>query len=246
MHKIAETFKSILEKLKPLGEKTAKFFSPITAFIKKNNEIFKPIFVLTAICLIIAAALSLTNSLTAHRIEQMNEQNKKAEMEALIPAEKYEEKVILWEVADPHFSLSEAKNGEELSGYIITSSAKGYGGEIVIMTAFNPDKSVKAISVLNADDETPGLGQNITRKDFLSRFANLDKPATIVKNKADVAAGEIEAWTGATISSKGAVTAVNSAREYLESYLKISEVNSNAEAQPEQTTDANGGEADAK
>lgn len=247
MVKIKEFFLSLREKLRPVGQIIAKLLSPITAVIKKHNEILNPIFVLTVICLIVAAALSLTNSLTANRIERINLQNKNTEMAALIPAEKYEEMVVLWEVADPHLSLYKAKNGEEIAGYIVTSSARGYGGEIVVMTAFNPDKSVKAISILNADNETPGLGQNITRQDFLSRFITLNSAATVVKDKADVAAGEIEAWTGATISSKGTVTAVNSAREYLETYLKLRRFeNDNSSTAVEVTADNNGGVADEK
>lgn len=237
--------RNIIKKIIAAISKIAVIFNPIKNFFKKNNDIFKPIVTLTAICLIVATALSLTNSLTAAKIEQMNIQNKNAEMAALIPAENYEQAVIMWETADPHLSLFNAKNGEEVIGYIVTTSAKGYGGEIVIMTAFNTDKSVKGISILNADNETPGLGQKVTTPEFYSQFIGLNTEATVVKNSADNSAGEIKALTGATISSKGAVKAVNEAREHLESYLKISETSIDAaetvKEQPEETLNENGG-----
>lgn len=246
MHSLLEKIqvilvRNIIKKIIPALSKIGVILKPIKNLIKKYNDVIKPAFVLTIICLIVSAALSLTNSLTANRIEQMNLQNKNAEMAALLPAENYEEDVIMWETADPSLSIYKAKNGEEVLGYIITSSAKGYGGEIVIMTAFNPDKTVKGISILNAEDETPGLGQNVTKVEFYSQFNGLNTEAQVVKNSADNTAGEIKAVTGATISSKGVVKAVNSAREQLESYLKISEANSKADIQAEQTQNENGG-----
>ncbi len=233
MHNLLKKVKELLGKAKPIFKKLAKLLEPIANYVKKNDEIFRPIFVLTAICVIIAAALSLTNSLTAARIEQINLKNKNAEMAALLPAENYEEAVVMFETADPSFSIYEAKTGKEVLGYIITSSSKGYGGEIVIMTAFNPDKSIKGISILNADNETPGLGQNVTTDAFTSQFKGVSEKLTIVKTAPDNIAGEIKAVTGATISSKGAVNAVNLAKEYLEGYLTISE--------NKQTQNENGG-----
>lgn len=246
MHKLLEKLnlaliRNIIKKaLAVLG----KVFRPIKALMKKHYDILNPIFVLTAICLIVAAALSLTNSLTVHRIAAINLENKNKEMASLLPADTYNEGVLMWESADPNLSIYEAKTGEEISGYIITTTAKGYGGEIVVMTAFNPDKSVKGISILNADEETPGLGQNVTKPEFYSQFASLKNDAIVVKNSADNTAGEIKAVTGATISSKGVVAAVNSAREELNAYLTVEAAandDANITEEPEQMPDENGG-----
>ncbi len=234
--------RNIFRKCIPLLSKIGVIFKPFKAFFKKHHDIVNPICVLTAICLIVAAALSLTNSLTASRIAAINLENKNKEMAALIPAESYNEGLIMWETADPNLSIYEAKTGEEISGYIITTTAKGYGGEIIVMTAFNTDKSVKGISILNADEETPGLGQNITKPDFYSQFASLKTHASIVKTSADNAAGEIKAVTGATISSKGVVAAVNSAREELNAYLTVETVAEEETDTTQQVTDNNGGE----
>ncbi len=226
--------RNLIKKIIPVFSRVLK---PVKAFFKKHYEIINPIFVLTVICLIVAAALSLTNSLTAAKIEAINLQNTKAEMSALIPADSYSELTaqfedIEWAQNYAGTSIYEAKTNDTLAGYLVTNSAKGYGGEILVMTAFNPDNSVKGISILASDDETPGLGQNINNPDFYSQFSGLKTDATVVKSAADNAAGEIKAVTGATISSKGVVSAVNSARAALNTFLA---------AQP--TPDANGEEA---
>lgn len=249
MHKLLEKInlafiRNIIRKLVPLFAKLGLIFKPFKAFIKKHNDILNPVIVLTSICLIVSAALSLTNSLTANRIEQMNLQNKKAEMAALLPAENYSEGLVMWESADPNLSIYEAKTGENVTGYIITTTAKGYGGEIIVMTAFNPDKTVKGISILNAEDETPGLGQNITRLEFYSQFNGLNTEALVVKDSADNTAGEIKAVTGATISSKGVVKAVNLAREELNAYLTVEATKNDGEVtndEPLETPVDNGG-----
>ncbi len=237
--------RNLLEKIKPMLAKIDKFLSPFKTFINKHYDIFNPIFVLTVICLIVAAALSLTNSLTASRIAAINLENSNKEMAALLPADTYSEVTALWEEAEPQPTIYEAKSGDTVIGYIATNSAKGYGGDISVMTAFNIDKTVKGISILNADEETPGLGQNITKSDFCSRFSGLTTDATVVKESPDISKGEIKAWTGATISSKGVVNAVNEARAALEKYLSMPTADVQATTEnavtDEQTQTDNGG-----
>ena len=65
--------------------------SKFTDFLKNNkNDIFKPIIVLLCICIIIPLALSLTNKLTADRIEKLRVENENAQMSNLIKADKFE------------------------------------------------------------------------------------------------------------------------------------------------------------
>ncbi len=223
MRNLFEKAKEILGKTKPFFKKVAEILEPIKAFINKNNEIFKPIFVLTAICLIIAAALSLTNSLTEAKIAKITEENKTKEMSAILPAKTYLQVDFKLDPTkeDANFSMYKAMNGEQVEGYIITTSAKGYGGEIVVMTAFDSGSTIKAVSILNADNETPGLGQNVTTEAFTSQFKGVNNELVVVKTAPDNMAGEIKAVTGATISSKGTISAVNTARNALEEFLTL-------------------------
>ena len=87
-------------------------------------------------------------------------------------------------------------------------------------------KVIKAVSILSADNETPGLGQNVTTEAFTSQFKGTLNEMVVVKTTPDNMAGEIKAVTGATISSKGTVKAINAARIAIEEYLTQSSDNS--------------------
>ena len=197
--------------------------SKFTDFLKNNkNDIFKPIIVLLAICIVIPLALSLTNELTADRIAKLAAENEKATMSQLIEAETF----------DKHekFDFYIAKSQDEVKGYIFVTSAKGYGGEVSVMTAIGTDGKVQDIAILDATSETPGLGQNVTKESFYSQFSGKSGEITVVKNNAD-SKSEVNAVTGATISSRAVKDAVNKAlanySEYSNATSKDTEVGTN-------------------
>ena len=229
MNNFLEKIKTFFEKAKPVGNKICEFLTPVKTFLKKHSELLNPIVVLTAICIIVAAALSLTNSLTAGRIATLAEQNKEHQMQVLIPADDYAEASLAEFEADKNFSFYSAIIENETAGYLVTTTGKGYGGDVVVLTAFNTEGEIINISITSADNETPGIGQNITREGFLSRFAGLNKDAALVKTAPDKDNGEVEAWTGATLSSRAVVNAVNEARKALNTFKALPENSESAE-----------------
>ncbi len=100
----------------------------------------------------------------------------------------------------------------KLLGIVIESSARGYADLIQAMYAYSPEK--QAITGFKVVDmrETPGLGDR-TRSDpdFLANFKYLDativdgkpaNPVKVVKHGSKKNAWEIDAISGATISSR--------------------------------------------
>ncbi len=194
--------------------------------LKKNkDEIIKPIVVLLVICIVIPLALSLTNMITVDRIAALATENENKTMSKLIEAESFEKKGLAVVDMPEAVDYYVAKNGDEPVGYIFITAAKGYGGDISVMTAVNTDGTVKAVEILDASGETPGLGQNVTRKEFTNRFAGKSADITAVKNGADEKNNEIDAWTGATISSRAVTSAIN---EALENYKAVAVENGEA------------------
>ena len=191
----------------------------IINFFKRNTDVFRPIIVLTAICLVVAVLLSLTNLITKEKIANMEAATSKQAMAQLITAQSYEQIN-----ANGNNELYIAKNGEEINGYIVKTAARGYGGDIKIMTAISTDKKVLGTKILSAADETPGLGQNVTKEGFYSQFIGKTENIALVKNGADADKNEIDAVTGATISSRAVTSAVNEAFVCLNEYLKTVEV----------------------
>jgi electron transport complex protein RnfG len=93
----------------------------------------------------------------------------------------------------------------KLLGIVIESSARGYADVIQAMYSYSPEK--QAIIGFKIVDmrETPGLGDR-TRSDpdFLSNFQDLDvtHPVKVVKHGSKKNPWEIDAISGATISSR--------------------------------------------
>ena len=123
------------------------------------NKIFKPIVVLVIICIVITGALAATNSVTAPIIDEATRvAQQKARTELLPEAEDFEPVtgVEVENVSDIYASTNDV-------GVIITSSAKGYGGDVVVMTAFNPDGTIKQIKVTE-QAETKGIGSKVVAR----------------------------------------------------------------------------------
>lgn len=99
-----------------------------------------------------------------------------------------------------------------LLGYAFAAERSGFQGKIQMM--IGADAKLENITglVILANVETPGLGNKIGEKSFHDRFIGLGlgEKIIIVKNeKADRAQNEVEAITGATISSRAVVDGAN-------------------------------------
>lgn len=195
----------------------------LTEVIKNNtNDIIKPIAVLLAICIIIPLALSLTNRVTKDKIAELEEKNSRETMASLIKADDFKE--TEYKNGDSVFTYYAAiKDGKNV-GYIFKTAEKGYGGEVSVMTAVNTDGTVKSVAILDVSNETPGLGQNAAKESFYSQYAGKKSGISLVKNVADSEKNEVNAVTGATITSTAVNKAVNKALKEFESVKNSKEV----------------------
>ena len=90
-------------------------------------------------------------------------------------------------------------------GYVFTTAAKGYGGDVEIMTGVDAEGKITGISILSIE-ETPGLGMNAKKDSFKDQYKG--KSGELAVNKDG---GEIVAITSATITSRAVTSAVNQA-----------------------------------
>lgn len=190
-----------------------KILDKIKAFFKANSEIITPTAVLAIICVVVTLALSSTNLLTASRIEALAVETQNKAMAKLIEADEYTLQTAV--LADEEIEYNTAIKDGETVGLIFVTEANGYGGAVSVMTAVNMDGSVAAIEILDASNETPGLGQNVTKESFYTQFNGLKNDIAVIKGgTANAENNEINAVTGATISSKAVTAAVNQALDY--------------------------------
>lgn len=88
---------------------------------------------------------------------------------------------------------------------------KGYKNGFDIMVGVK-DGKVEGVAIVSVGEETPGLGTNTNKPEFLDQFKGISEKAVVVK-KAPAADNEVQAVTSATFSSKGVTSAVNIALE---------------------------------
>ena len=188
-----------------------KIFEKIKSFYKSNSEVITPTAVLAVICIVVTLALSSANLLTYKKIDALAKETQEKAMAKVMSGE-YEE--ITKNIGDDEVTYNVVRKDGVVIGYIFTTSAKGYGGEVSVMTAVKTDLTVAAIEILDASGETPGLGQNVTKASWYKQFAAHTNDISVVKSGANNEKNEIDAVTGATISSKAVTSAVNQALDY--------------------------------
>lgn len=178
------------------------------------KNVLVPTLVLFTVCIITTALLGFTNEITKEPIAQAEAESSKESMMSVSPdgVKTYEKIEISDDSAECYAALGE--DGSILA-YAISTSAKGYGGAIKVMTGINAaDGSLIAVSVFDNSDETPGLGAKTSEDKFTEQFAgDIDENGFAVAKDADKYPDSktVDAVTGATISSRAVVSAVNQA-----------------------------------
>lgn len=102
-----------------------------------------------------------------------------------------------------------AKKGGATVAYIVPAETKGYGGKIKMLVAVTADEKVIDYAILE-HNETPGLGDNAQKPEFRAQYAG--KGAELLEVTKDPANHDnIQAMTGATISSRAVTNGVRAA-----------------------------------
>jgi electron transport complex protein RnfG len=177
------------------------------------------------ILLLIAAVAGLllggAYKLTKEPIAQQTIKKNNEAMQAVLPSA---DSFVLKEVDLPEGSLvsevNEGKKLDEVEGYAMKVTNDGYGGKISIMVGISIDGQLQGLTILE-HSETPGLGANATLPDFRDQFKDklVDNLLEVVKTPVSKD-NEIQALTGATITSKAVTNAVNSAIDLFNNSLK--------------------------
>lgn len=115
-----------------------------------------------------------------------------------------------------------AFSGEERVGTaVVGSSLKGFSGLVKVMVGFNKEGTIKNVVVLE-QNETPGLGTKIKDDKFIQQYR--DKHPSSFDMTVTKDGGEIDALTGATITTRAFSEAVQMA---FDEYTKNSDSNVN-------------------
>jgi Na+-translocating ferredoxin:NAD+ oxidoreductase subunit G len=184
--------------------------------MKENLKLGGILFTITAIA---GLLLGAAHSVTLEPIAKQDQMAKAAALKVILPkAEEFKDKKVALEGTVTE--VNEGTSSGKTTGYAIKVAPKGYGGAIQMMVGISTEGKVEGIKILS-HSETPGLGANAPQPKFSGQFAGkpTEKELTVVK-KAPSANNEIEAISGATISSKAVTSGVNEAVKFYNAKLK--------------------------
>lgn len=176
--------------------------------MKTLKEFLVPTLTLFVICLVATALLGLTNNVTAPIIEKLAiETEVKSRQVVFADAKSFGEAEVLADGTSVVTALDDAGN---VIGHVVVNTAKGYGGDISVMTGVDAEGKVTGVNILS-HAETAGLGAKAAEQSFRDRFVGLIGGITVSKDKAGD--NSVDAITGATITSRAVTDAVNAAIE---------------------------------
>ena len=101
--------------------------------------------------------------------------------------------------------------GGGLAGYVVTATSKdGYSGDITVSIGMDSDGAITGIAFLTLT-ETAGLGMNAQEPEWNHQYVGKNVDAFTVTKSGAAADQEINAISGATITSNAVTGAVNAA-----------------------------------
>lgn len=162
--------------------------------------------------------LGLVHNITAGPIEASRAEQVRNALQAVLPeAETFLPQSAPEGVPAALVELHVGKTSEGLAGYCVTVESKGYGGPIRFVVGLDTKGDVTGITLLSSS-ETPGLGAKASEEVFRNQYVGqAPEHFSVTKNQA-AAKGEIQALSGATITSRAITDGVNMA---LETYRMI-------------------------
>ncbi len=181
---------------------------------KNTRKIISLGLILFTVTAVTGLILGFVHEITAGPIQKTQERLK---TEALSGAMPEADAFSLLEVASGSDAIvkdvQEAKGKGATVGYCVTVTPKGYAGPIEIVVGITADGAVRAIRILN-QSETPGLGAKAPLPPFSGQFDNKKVDKLTVVKAPPSAPDQVQAISGATITSTAVTDGVNTALDY--------------------------------
>jgi electron transport complex protein RnfG len=169
------------------------------------KDIIKPALILFIICAVIAGALAYVNQVTKPIIEEREQQEKLNSLSEVLPGIAEFTELTPEELKASEYIVSDSINKlykDDENGYVVDLTTSGYGGDINMLVGIDIENNITGVKIIS-HKETAGLGSKVAEQDFLRQFEGFI-PAdgfTVVKGNAQKE-GEIDAVSGATVSSR--------------------------------------------
>ena len=197
-----------------------------------KSKILKNCLALLLITLVAGLALSCVNEITKEPIAKAEETAKLEAYNAVFDGAEFtdiengEELLKLSAATDSVCTVDEVLAAQDAGGNIIgyvmsVTSPLGYGGDIKMAVGISSESNtITGFSVLS-NSETAGLGAKCTEDEFASQFAGKSAAGIeYVKGGGAASDTQIDAISGATITTNAVTEGVNCALEFYNMCLK--------------------------
>ena len=194
---------------------------------RKGDSFVRDALILCGITVILALCLAFVYNMTKNPINDAAEEGKKVAYKNVFSS--YDDidiendaaltKAIEgYTPADEGAKITEGvivkdKSGNDI-GKAFIASAKGYGGDVTVSVGIDNEGVITGIDIVSMN-ETAGLGANCTSEEFKSQYIGKSGELEVTKSGAP-GDSEINALSGATITSKAVTSAVNTCTEFVE------------------------------
>ncbi|MBE5955809.1 MAG: RnfABCDGE type electron transport complex subunit G [Lachnospiraceae bacterium] len=184
--------------------------------------IIKDCLILFVITLIAGAALGVVYDITKEPIAAQEAKKKvEAQQGVFAEADTFDaveiDEAIASSIVANGVTIDEAYDAKAAgahAGYVVqATSPNGYGGNITLMVGVTADGTCNGYSLLTIN-ETAGLGMNAKNADWAAQFAGKAVEAFEVTKLGASADNQVDAISGATITSNAVTEAVNACIAY--------------------------------
>ena len=185
------------------------------------REISKLVLVLSLICGISAAALTVVRISLEERIEMQNDffvRGPALEQLFKKPANDVLKDKITFSIDDITYPIFYITEGRMITGLAIEAPGRGgYAGDIIIMIGIDTEaEKIIGLEIIQ-HSETPGVGSKVEKVSFRKQWKNLsiNEPIQLRTN-----GGVIDAISGATYSSNAVIDGTNKIKSIINEHLE--------------------------
>lgn len=170
---------------------------------------------LTIICAAAAIILGFVNSITAPAIELYKKAALEAALKKISGGGVVGEETVLADnpVIRGYYPAQFPEKGD---GYILRLTGAGYGGDMQLLAGITADGAVYSV-VLMDNQETPGLGKNAERPEYMEKFIGKGGADQLPVRKDRLTKAQADAVSGATITFMGVAKALAEGSGYVKS-----------------------------
>lgn len=181
--------------------------------MKENNKFAGTLFLITAVSgLLLAFTHGATKDIIAER-EKMDS----LQLSVILPGcngDNVKEMNVEMDKDSGVNVAYEVYSGQKVVGHAIIVSPKGVGGNIKMSVGITEEGKLGGLKTVS-HSETPGIGDIVEKESFMGRFRNKPIKETLKAVKSTPSKeNEIEAVSGATITSAAVTSGVNKAIEF--------------------------------